>query len=99
METVTSEAEESRPETFTSEVEETKQPAINTAEEPEMQNDGCPNCGKPKDPRDVRRFQRTALRQCTTCPNWEINPGQEREPGNQNLAVSIGLQMKFQGAR
>ena len=98
METVTSEAEESRPETFTSEVEETKQPAINTAEEPEMQNDGCPNCGKPKDPRDVRRFQRTALRQCTTCPNWEINPGQEREPGNQNLAVSIGLQMKFQGA-
>ena len=97
-ETVTNEAEESRSETVTSKVEETKRPATSTAGEPEMQNDGCPNCGKPKDPRDVRRFQRTALRQCTTCPSWEINPGQEREPGNQNLAISIGLQMKFQGA-
>ena len=63
-----------------------------------MQNDGCSNCGKPKDPRDIQRFQRTALRQCTTCMSWEINPGQEREPGNKNLAISIGLQMKFQGA-
>ena len=98
METVTSEVEESEPETVTSKVEETKQPAINTAGEPEMQNDGCPNCGKPKDPRNVRRFQRTALRQCTTCPSWEINPGQKKKPKNQNLAVSIGLQMKFQGA-
>ena len=94
-ETVASEAE---PETVASEVEETKQPAISTAGEPEMQNDGCPNCGKPKDPRDIRRFQQMALRQCTTCLSWEINPGQEREPGNQNLAISIGLQMKFQGA-
>ena len=97
-ETVTSEVEESKPETVTSKVEETKQPAINTAGEPEMQNDGCPNCGKPKDPMDIRRFQRTALRQCTTCLSWEINPGQEKKPKNQNLAISIGLQMKFQGA-
>ena len=98
METVTSEAEESGPETVASEAEETKQPATSTAGEPEIKDDGCPNCGKPKDPRDVRRFQRTALRQCTTCLSWEINPGQKRNPGNQNLAVSIGLQMKFQGA-
>ena len=97
METVTSEAEV-EPETVTSKVEETKQPATSTAGEPEMQNDGCPNCGKPKDPKDIRRFQRMALRQCTTCLSWEINPGQKRNPGNQNLAVSIGLQMKFQGA-
>ena len=97
-ETVTNEVEESEPETVTSKVEETKQPATSTAGEPEMQNDGCSNCGKPKDPRDIQRFQRTALRQCTTCLSWEINPGQEREPGNQNLAISIGLQMKFQGA-
>ena len=97
METVTSEAVV-EPETVTSKVEETKQPATSTAGEPEMQNDGCPNCGKPKDPKDIRRFQRMALRQCTTCLSWEINPGQKRNPGNQNLAVSIGLQMKFQGA-
>ena len=97
METVTSEAE-AEPGTVASEVEETKQPATSTAGETEIKDDGCPNCGKPKDPRDVRRSQRMALRQCTSCLMWEINPGQKRELGNQDLAISIGLQMKFQGA-
>ena len=98
-ETVTRETEESRPETVTRETEETKRPATSTAGEPKIQNDGCPNCGKPKDPRDIRRFQRTALRQCTACLSWEINPGQKRKPGSQNLAIGIGLQMNFHGAK
>ena len=98
-ETEASEAEESRPETEASEAEETKRPATSTAGEPKIQNDGCPNCGKPKDPRDIRRFQRTALRQCTACLSWEINPGQKRKPGSQNLAIGIGLQMNFHGAK
>ena len=98
-ETVTRETEEYRPETVTRETEETKRPATSTAGEPKIQNDGCPNCGKPKDPRDIRRFQRTALRQCTACLSWEINPGQKRKPGSQNLAIGIGLQMNFHGAK
>ena len=98
-ETVTRETEESEPETVTRETEETKRPATSTAGEPKIQNDGCPNCGKPKDPRDIRRFQRTALRQCTACLSWEINPGQKRKPGSQNLAIGIGLQMNFHGAK
>ena len=36
--------------------------------------------------------------QCTTCLVWEINPGQKRKLGNQDLAVGIGLQMNFHGA-
>ena len=98
-ETKTNEAKESGPETVASEVEETKQPATSTAGEPEIKNDGCPNCGKPKDVRNIQRFQRTALRQCTTCLSWEINPGQKRKPGNQDLAIGIGLQMNFHGAK
>ncbi len=97
-EAATSEAEESTPEAATSEAEEPEQLAISMAGKSEMQNDGCPNCGKPKDPKDIRRYQRTALRQCTTCLMWEINPGQERKPGSQTLAISIALQMNFQGA-
>ena len=97
-ETVSSEAEKSEPETVTSEAEETKQPATSTAGKPKIKDDGCPNCGKPKDLRDIRRFQRTALRQCTTCLIWEINPEQKRKLGNQDLAIGIGLQMNFHGA-
>ena len=97
-ENVTNEAEESDPETVTSEAEETKQPATSTAGKPKIKDDGCPNCGKPKDLRDIRRFQRTALRQCTTCLIWEINPEQKRKLGNQDLAIGIGLQMNFHGA-
>ena len=94
----TNEAEKSEPETVTSEAEETKQPATSTAGKPKTKDDGCPNCGKPKDLRDIRRFQRTALRQCTTCLIWEINPEQKRKLGNQDLAIGIGLQMNFHGA-
>ena len=98
-EAVTSEAE-SEPEAATSEAEEPEQPAISrVVGESEMQNNGCPNCGNPPDHEYNNRFQRTALRQCTACLSWEINPGQERRPGSQDLAISIGLQMNFQGAR
>ena len=98
LETTTNEAEESEPEAVTNEAEDPKQSAISTAGEPEMQDDKCPYCGQRKDPSDIRRYERTALRQCPTCLTWEINPGQERKPRNEALAISIALQMNFQGA-
>ena len=83
---------------MTDEAEEPKQSAISMAGESEMQNGRCPYCGQSKNPRDIRRYERTALRQCTKCLTWEINPGQKRKPGNEALAISIALQMNFQGA-
>ena len=97
-ETTTNEVEKSKPDAMTDEAEEPKQSAISMAGESEMQNGRCPYCGQSKNPRDIRRYERTALRQCTKCLTWEINPGQKRKPGNEALAISIALQMNFQGA-
>ena len=97
-ETTTNEVEKSKPDAMTDEAEEPKQSAISMAGESEMQNGRCPYCGQSKNPRDIRRYKRTALRQCTKCLTWEINPGQKRKPGNEALAISIALQMNFQGA-